>query len=231
MGERYILVNIADFRLKAVEKGELARTMKTIIGSPERQTPLFKEEITYLVLNPYWNIPRQIAVQDILPKVKKNPNYLKEQKIKVFSNWPGNSKPIDYDEIEWSELNPGNFDYYLRQEPGTINSLGRVKFMFPNPYNIYLHDTSNQSLFANSFRAFSSGCVRVEKPVELAHYLLKEEQGWDEKKIVEIISQQTRRVVELSEPIPVYIVYLTAWVDKAGIVQFRNDIYGRDKVK
>ncbi|MBE0425069.1 MAG: L,D-transpeptidase family protein [Nitrospirae bacterium] len=136
-----------------------------------RRTPVFSDKITYLVLNPYWHIPPKIAVQDKLPLIQKNPDYLEKEKIRVFQGWGAESKEIDPKSVNWSQVTEKSFPYRLRQEPGSHNALGRIKFMFPNKYNVYLHDTPSKELFLKTERTLSSGCIRIEKPIELAEYL------------------------------------------------------------
>ena len=177
------------------------------------------------------NIPPSIARNEMLPKLKKNPNYLKERNIRVFSSWGVDAKELNSSTINWHKVGKGISRYKLRQDPGPDNALGTIKFMFPNAYNVYLHDTPSHNLFERTERAFSHGCIRVSKPVELASYLLGgDERGWSEDRIRQIISSGKRTVVSLEKPIPVHILYRTVWVAHDGSVQFRKDIYGRDEL-
>lgn len=229
LGRRYVLVNIAGFRLRVVEEGDEVLRMSVVTGRPYRQTPVFSGEISYLVLNPYWHVPHSIATKDKLPEIKKDPSYLDRQQFKVFRGWGADAQPIDPSTIDWTRLSQGNFPYRLRQEPGPMNALGRVKFMFPNRYSVYLHDTPTRGLFAQAERAFSSGCVRVERPLELAEYLLADPSTWSRARIEsEIESTNTERSVLLRERVPVHLQYWTAWVEEDGTVHFRNDVYQRD---
>jgi murein L,D-transpeptidase YcbB/YkuD len=185
--------------------------------------------MTYLLLSPYWHVPQNIAVQDKLPLIRKDPNYLARQRIKVFEGWGAEAKEINPKTIDWSKINAKNFRFRLRQDPGPWNALGRVKFMFPNRFNVYFHDTPARELFGKTTRAFSSGCIRLEKPVELAAYVLRDDPNWPAENISSAIARWTERTIQLPTPIPVHLLYWTAWVDEDGSIQFRGDIYGRDK--
>lgn len=226
-GKRYLLVNIANFTLDVIEEGETVMTMPVVVGKPFWDTPVFSRKMNYLVLNPTWNIPRSIAVEEILPKVRRDHHYLLKNNIKMLQN----GKPIDGNKlqsIEWSRLSIDNFPYQLRQDPGPQNPLGRIKFMFPNQFDVYLHDSPNKGLFQRNVRAFSHGCIRIEKPVELAIYLLRDSKKWTSEQILAAIKEGKEQIASLPQPVPVHLLYLTAWVDDNNIPQFRNDIYGRD---
>jgi murein L,D-transpeptidase YcbB/YkuD len=225
---RHIMVNIADFRLTLVDSGMVLSTMRVVVGKKERPTPILSGELTYLELNPYWNIPHKLAQDDILPLVSSDPEYLQKQGIRVFSSWNATAAELASDSIDWVNLTPANFAYKLRQDPGPANALGRIKFIFQNKRSVYLHDTPARHLFRRAQRSFSSGCVRVEKPIELALELLRDDPGWTRKKLLEVIANDQTRSVDLPQPIPVYLLYWTAWVDEAGRVQFREDIYDYD---
>lgn len=177
-GQRYLIVNLADFRLRAIDGGRTVLDMRVVVGLPYRSTPVFSDEVTYVHFNPYWNVPPSIAKKDILPRVKRDPGYLVRRSIRVFSDWSGNARELDPWSIDWSRFNSSYFPYKLRQDPGPQNPLGRVKFMFPNKYSVYLHDTPSRGLFDHPVRAFSSGCIRVEKPVDLAAFLLGDDPKW-----------------------------------------------------
>jgi len=170
--------------------------------------------MTYLVINPSWNIPDSIARKEILKKIEKNPNYLAEQNITVLKETKVTGKALPY---------------RFRQEPGPLNPLGTIKFMLPNEYDVYLHDTVAKRLFSENVRTFSHGCTRIEKPLELAEYLLRDDPRWSRKDLVAAITKATEQTVMIPHPVTVHFLYLTAWVDENGSVQFRNDIYGRDK--
>jgi murein L,D-transpeptidase YcbB/YkuD len=228
LGSRYILVNIADYSLAVVENQTTVLEMRVVVGKAYRRTPVFSDKMRYLVLNPFWNIPVKIAVEDKLPIIRKNPLYLTQQQIKVFENWSEDASEINPVIINWSRVNSNYFPYRLRQDPGPSNALGRIKFMFPNKFSVYLHDTPQRSLFKKASRDFSSGCIRIEKPIELATYLLQNDPQWPDQKIMETIESGVTTVVRFKNPIPVHLLYWTAWVTETGDVHFGNDIYDRD---
>jgi len=228
LGRRYIIVNIANYELDVIENNVEVLTTRVIVGRPYRRTPVFSDRMTYIVLNPHWYVPRNIAVKDILPDVKKEPGYLSKNNIKLFAG-QGTSE-IDPAAVDWSRVTESNFSYSLRQDPGPNNALGRIKFMFPNKFNVYIHDTPAKELFKKTDRGFSSGCIRIERPIELAEYVFKEDPRWTRDKIVAAINKGEEQTVRLPEPIPVHLLYWTAWVDKDGDLQLRNDIYERDSV-
>ena len=222
---RYILVNIPDFTLTLFEDGKPLLTMPVIVGRRDRQTPTMSGRISALVLNPFWNVPHIIATEDMLPEIKKNPRYLEEFHLRVSLDW--NSKE-DFDPftIDWAGLSPNNFPYRLTQDPGPTNFLGRVKFVFyPNPEDIYLHDTPARSLFQKESRTFSSGCIRLSKPLKLAAYLLQGTPLGSPEALAEAISGKKTREVAVPSPIVIYIAYVTAWVDAEGTINFRPNIY------
>ncbi|HOD34794.1 MAG TPA: L,D-transpeptidase family protein [Syntrophales bacterium] len=230
LGRRHVLVNIAGFSLEVVENDRVILPMKVIVGKNYQRTPVFSGKMTYVEINPYWNVPASIATKELLPKIQKDARYLKKEKMRVIRN--SDSKRIDFvnpGDINWSELSEGNFPYRLRQEPGPKNPLGRIKFMFPNKYGVYLHDTSEPALFERTRREFSHGCIRIEKPLDFAEYVLRGDLEWTRENIEAAIAAKKTRVVTLPEPIPVHILYWTAWVDEDGTAHFRNDIYERDE--
>jgi murein L,D-transpeptidase YcbB/YkuD len=229
LGNRYILVNIADFTLRINEDRHSKLRMRVVVGKPYRRTPVFSAKMNYMVINPYWNIPRSLTVEDLLPKIKKNEHYLAQQGIRVFEDWSRGSPEMDPVWINWEALGPDHFPYRLRQDPGPQNALGRIKFMFPNRFAVYLHDTPKHSLFQETTRDFSSGCIRTEKPIDLALYLLQDNPQWTRDILLETIESGKRKVVNLRESIPVHLQYWTAWVDENGRLNFRDDIYGRDR--
>jgi murein L,D-transpeptidase YcbB/YkuD len=224
----YVKVDIADYSLSVVEDRYPVIRMRAVVGREYRRTPVFSHRISYLVFNPYWTVPPTIAVKDILPKVKEDPAYLEREHIRVFSGWDEDSPELDPHTVDWAAMGPGNFKYRLRQEPGPHNALGRIKFMFPNKFNVYRHDTNKIGLFKKSDRSLSSGCIRVEKPVELAVYLLKNQTGWNPGLVEEAFSGGQTKTVILSDPVAVHIKYWTAWMDETMTVHFRKDIYNRD---
>lgn len=229
IGSRYIAVNIPGFLLDVIQDGKTVLTMPVVVGKPYWNTPLFSADMTYIILNPYWNIPRSIALEETLPKIHADPEYLSKRNIRVFKGWTDGSTEIDPSTIDWSQVNNDNLKYRFRQNPGPSNPLGRIKFMLPNSYNVYLHDTSKKSLFKKQRRDFSHGCIRVENPLGLAEYVLSTEPGWTREKIESEIRKGKSQSIILPDAIPVYLVYFTAWVDDQGDVHFRHDVYGRDE--
>lgn len=228
LGSRNIQINIANFELDVYENDTSVLDMKVIVGKTYRRTPVFSDNMTCLVLCPHWNVPDNIATQDILPELKKDPEYLSKLGFKVLQGWGADMKIIDPATIGWQGMNAENFKYRFRQDPGPLNALGQIKFMFPNRFNVYLHDTPSRGLFAKTSRDFSSGCIRIEKPIELAQYLLKEDSIWTREEILRNINKNVEQTVRLPESMPVHILYWTAWVSPDGTVNFRNDIYRRD---
>lgn len=230
LGDRYILVNIASFNLDVLEQETPVLNMRVVAGKSYRKTPVFSDKITYLVINPYWGVPDTIAKKDILPKQKKDPNFLMNQKIRVFEGWGANTREIDPSIIDWNNVTAANLTYRFKQDPGPQNALGRIKFMFPNQFDVYLHDTPSKELFAKARRDFSSGCIRIEKPVELAEYLLRKHPDWPSEKIRSTLSGSdfTTQTVKLPEPVNIHILYWTVWVGKDDRIHFGPDIYDRD---
>jgi L,D-transpeptidase YcbB len=229
-GDEYVLVNIANFSLHAYRDGELNLILPVIVGQSQHQTPVFSDRIKYIEINPFWNVPTSIAVKEELPELQKNPNYLVEKNIRLFSSWQEDGIELDSTLIDWTLVTPGQMaGYKLRQEPGPTNALGQIKFVFPNHYAIYLHDTPAKNLFSENKRSFSHGCIRVSSPERLALFLLeRNDSSWDVTKVREIIAEGTRKVLQIRRPMPVHLTYQTAWVDKSGRIHFNDDVYGRD---
>jgi murein L,D-transpeptidase YcbB/YkuD len=203
--------------------------MRVVVGRPARRTPVFSSRIAYLVFNPYWNVPRTIAVEDILPKLASGVDYLVQQRIRVFAGRTANANEVNPQTVDWERYDKNHFPFRLRQEPGPDNALGRIKFIFPNRFAVYLHDTPQRSLFNFTQRDFSSGCIRLENARALAAYLLKDRSAYSPDTIASLLSRGARRVVRMADPIPVHLIYMTAWVDPDNHLQFRNDIYQRDR--
>lgn len=225
LGDRYVLVNIAGFQLAAVKDAQQRLNMRIIVGKNYRSTPSFSSHISHMVLNPYWNIPASIAREDLLPKQQKNPAYFTSQGIKIYPGYDYQVEPLDPNSIDWPAIEKG-FPYVLRQDPGVKNALGKIKFMLPNPFSIYLHDTPSKSLFHREIRAFSSGCIRLEQPLELADFAME---GY--RTLADLAAQiDTNRTVTVNLPelLPVYIVYLTTWIDSEHKIHYSPDTYGRD---
>ena len=229
LGSRYVIINVANFDLDVVENDTTVMSMRTVVGKPFRKTPVFSDKVTYLVFSPFWTIPASIARNDILPQAKKDPESLIRQNIRVYTGQGSDKKEIDPKAVDWSAIKPENLSNWFRQDPGPNNALGGVKFMFPNKFNIYIHDTPAKGLFAKSTRNFSSGCIRIEKPAELAEYLLKGNGGWPQDRILNAMNKGTEETIRLANPIPIHLLYWTAWANEDGEIDFRNDIYNRDK--
>lgn len=225
---RFVMVNIPNYELYAYDNNEKILTMKTIVGKPEAETPELYSRISRLVFNPYWNVPNKIAQHEILKKVQEDPTYLDTNRLKILKTDGDNSGEIDQDQVDWHSAEVNGFPYRFRQEPGLDNSLGVVKFEFQNSHDVYLHDTPVKELFNQDERALSHGCVRLENPLGLVDFLMNGSPDWDEERMQDILSTDTTKYVKAYRPTPIIITYLTAWVDDSGILNFRNDIYGKD---
>ena len=205
LGKKHIIVNIADYSLEYFEEGQSVLRMRVAVGRPYRQTPVFSSPLQAIVLNPSWHVPLRILTQDLMPKVKKDPGFLKKQKIHV--------------------LGPNRWV----QEPGNLNAMGRIEFVLPNPYDVYLHDTPAGHVFEQEGRAVSSGCIRLEKPFELAMQVMKPDPNWTIKKMFTLLEDKKRKNIVVKEPVMVHLLYWTTQVDSEGRVRYLQDIYGRDK--
>jgi L,D-transpeptidase YcbB len=222
----FIVVNVAGYRSFYVKDGRMLWQGRAQVGRPYRQTPTFRAEMTYLVFNPTWTVPPTILAQDYLPFLKHDPGYVQRKGLKVIDR---TGRGIDPSQVDWSRYAVGYSPYMLRQDPGPQNALGRVKFIFPNDQAVFLHDTPNQKLFDRTERAFSSGCIRVENALELARLLLDDEVQWNRKAIDKVIGAGKTRMVSLQTPVPVLLLYWTAWIGPDGQVNFGHDLYERDK--
>lgn len=232
LGRRYVAVNVPNFTLEVIENDQPVMDMKVVVGKmvEENATPTFSAKMTYVVLNPYWYVPKTIAEKELWPLHQRNPSYFGRNNFDVRRIPIGYKQVPDPNATDGSKKSVRVYDYVIRQGPGPKNALGRVKFMFPNPHSVYLHDTPSKSLFSRTVRAYSHGCIRVEKPVDLAEYLLRDSSKWSKKAIEATMRRSKEQTVYLSEPLPVYIQYWTAWMDDAGELQFRNDIYRYDRL-
>lgn len=231
--EKIVAVNIAGFEAVAGRPGKFDISMPVIVGRTYHKTPVFNDTIKYVEFNPFWNLPNSIARNETLPKLQKDPTYLKKQNMRIFQGWEEGAPEIDASTIDWSRVSKKDMNRYrVRQDPGPQNALGTLKIMFPNTYNVYLHDTPTHGLFKEETRAFSHGCIRMARPAEMAAYVLGgAEKGWSVEKVHEIVATGKRQVVSLDEPMPVYILYRTVVVDpEDDTLYFYNDIYGRDKL-
>ena len=224
MEKDYLLINIPEYRLHIFENGKQLWTTNVVVGDEVKQTSIFKGDLSQIILNPYWGIPVSIVQNEILPHIKRNSNYLAKNGIQVFSG----EKMVNPSKIKWGSYKE-NVPFNFRQKPGKNNALGRMKFMFPNNYHIYLHDTPSKRLFDETNRAFSHGCIRVENPKKLANYLLRNNPKWNPAKVDKTLLTDKQIGINIKPTIPVYITYFTAWVDVNGQLNFRNDLYDLDK--
>jgi len=228
-----VVVNIAGFEVFAGEQGKIDLSMPVIVGKLRHETPVFSDTIKYVDFNPYWTLPPNIAANETLLKLKKDALYLNKHNMKIFDGWGSDSKEVDATKIDWSKVTKKDMKQYrVRQEPGPENALGTLKVVFPNKYDVYLHDTPTHSLFKEEKRAFSHGCIRMSRPAEMAAWLLGgKEKGWDIERISEIVKSGQRKVVKLEKPIPIHILYRTAFVEPStNTLNFYEDVYGRDKI-
>ncbi|WP_242928902.1 L,D-transpeptidase family protein [Pontibacter vulgaris] len=238
LDQKYIWVNIPEYMLYIYEdpdnnpdaerKYKKVMSMRVVVGKELNSTPIFSDKLESVVIAPYWNVPNSIVEKEIKPNMLSNPYWLETQDMEIVTK-EKDPKPISASSIDWASVTEKNFPYMVRQRPGPKNSLGSLKFLFPNEYSVYLHDTPADGLFNQTQRGFSHGCVRLEKPVELAKYLLKDMPEWDESSIQSAISNNEEKWITLPKKTQVYLVYFTSWVDENGDVHFREDIYGHDK--
>jgi L,D-transpeptidase YcbB len=220
-GSRHILVDAASARLWLYENGQPVDTMKVVVGKPEQPTPMLAGLMQFVAINPYWNVPPDLVRDNIAPKVlEEGPSYMKRMRYEALSDWTANARALDPREIDWRAVASGDRILRVRQLPGKGNAMGDMKFMFPNEYGVYLHDTPDRHLFKDDDRRFSSGCVRVEDAERLAKWLYGQP--------LDIPAGGTERHVPLRRPVPVYITYFTAMPGETGIA-FREDAYGRDR--
>ena len=226
--ESHLRVNIADFSLEVVQSDTTVLSMRAVVGRDYRQTPVFSDTMRYVVLNPSWTVPRSIAARDILPRLRESTSYLEEQGMEVYAGWGAEAPRVDPSAVEWSRLRPDSLPYRFVQRPGPLNALGRVKFMFPNQFSVYIHDSPARSLFDRNIRSFSSGCIRVERPLELLDHVLRGSEQWTPASVRAALETGRERTIRMPRELPVHIEYWTAWVEEDGTVHFRSDVYGRD---
>jgi len=230
--KRHVIINIPDFMLYFEEDGKLRQQIKTVVGRPNNPTPIFSNKVKTVVLNPYWNLPKSIIQKEMIPKLLKNPYALTKKGIDIYTGWGKDAKIIDSATVAWGEYRYAkHIPYRFAQQPGKRNALGKLKFLFPNKYAVYMHDTPAKSLFRKNKRAFSHGCIRLQKPRELLKTFASFNDNLDFKKSQAILKGKKKTYFSLKEQVPVDVIYLTAWVDYDGVLQFRNDIYGYDKMQ
>ena len=224
ISDYFILVNIAGFRVYVVRDREIVWETRAQVGRPYRKSPVFRDEMKYLVLNPTWTAPYSIATRDLLPQIKQDPEFFETRGFDLLDR---NGNRVNPSSVDWSGVTTNSFPYTLVQRPGPANAMGRVKFMFPNPHAVYLHDTPSRYLFDRADRTFSSGCIRIENPFELAEILLGPD-GWDQERFSDVLDTKKERTVFLSQPVPVLLLYWTAQASPDGTVSFFPDVYQRD---
>lgn len=229
LGKRRVEVNLPGYFVSLMEGDRTVTRMRVVVGKAGAATPAFSDEMSYVVLNPYWNVPEGIVAEEIAPQVRQDPSYLARNDYEVVAGYGEDARPVSPGSVNWSAAGSGDFPYLVRQRPGSQNALGKIKFMFPNDHNIYLHDTPAKHLFKEVERTFSHGCIRVERPLDLAQWVFQGDPEWDRGRIERAIASGEHRTVSLPEEIPVYLLYWTAWVDDGGKVHFRKDIYDHDQ--
>jgi murein L,D-transpeptidase YcbB/YkuD len=225
LSDDFVAVNIAGFEVYVVEDREPVWTSRVVVGTEYHKSPIFTANMTYLVFNPTWTVPPGIIRNETLPRLKEDPGYLAEHHMKLLDR---DGSVVDPHTVDFSQYSGGNFPYIVRQDPGPWNALGEVKFIFPNEHFVFLHDTPSRSLFDREVRAFSHGCIRVENPLELAEVLLRHQEGWDREQIDRTLASDQIKTVYLDTPLPVLLLYWTAWVSPEGRLTFYPDVYERD---
>jgi murein L,D-transpeptidase YcbB/YkuD len=223
LGDRHLVVNIPEYRLRVLEGGRPILDMKVVVGKQASKTPVFSDELTFVVVNPDWRVPAGIVAHELAPAMHEDPSHLARQHMRVFVE----ESEVDAASIDWGDSEEVS-RVSIRQDPGEGNALGRIKFMFPNHFDVYLHDTPAGQLFAREERGFSHGCVRVEDPLRLASLLLKGVPGGTAREIEAQIASGKTKTIRLAKPVPVHLVYFTAFVDEQGRLGLRDDIYGID---
>ena len=221
----HILINIPEYKLKVFHRNKKMLEMKVILGTDSTATPVFRDTLKHIVLSPTWTVPKSIIEKDFLPVLQEDPAHYKRQGFSFYKD----GVEIDPEEEEWTSEEIDVRSYQVIQEPGNVNALGNIKFMMSNNFSIYLHDTPSDRLFKRDRRALSHGCVRLEQPVELADYLLQDQKDWDKESIQSAMTSGQPTTVKLTKPIPVHIVYRTAWIDEDNRINFREDVYGFDR--
>jgi murein L,D-transpeptidase YcbB/YkuD len=225
LGDRYVFVNVPAYQMQVVEGDKPVLAMRVIVGDPMHQTPLFTDEMTTVVFSPNWNVPESIIRKEMLPRLVRDPGYLERQDIQVVGT---SGQVIDAEGVDWGDES-AVAGLHFRQEPGPKNALGLVKFQFPNPFDVYMHDTPQDALFNKERRALSHGCIRLENPVALAQYALRDNPEWTTEKITTAMNAGHEHAVPLKQHIPVHIGYFTAWVNPDGSVTYTDDPYKLDE--
>jgi murein L,D-transpeptidase YcbB/YkuD len=224
LGEFYVRVNVPNFNLDIYLDDKVVHTTRIVVGKPTNQTPIFSDQIEHVIVNPIWNVPLSIAVNEMLPAARANPGSLRG--YRVYANIRGRFQAIDPYRVDWHRVDMRRIQ--IKQPPGERNALGRVKFMFPNKYAVYLHDTPSKSLFQKDYRAYSHGCMRVMDPWDFADALMAANPDVSGAVLKSMVGGGEKQV-NLAHKIPVHVTYFTAWVDETGTLQVRDDVYGHDK--
>ena len=230
LGRKHVLVNQAGFELFLKDGDRTIDNRRVIVGKPYHQTPMFSDEIVYAEFNPTWTIPASILGKEMLPKIRQNPQYLSDKGYKLYTSWKRDAKPTNPFAVDWSKVSPKRFPYRVVQGPGPKNALGQVKFIFPNDFSVYMHDTPSRQLFSRTGRAFSHGCIRVHKPLDFAAKVFSLSGGMDPNQIDPLVASKKTKRVNLKAKLPVHLAYFTAWVDDNGVPQFFDDVYKRDRM-
>jgi murein L,D-transpeptidase YcbB/YkuD len=223
LGNRFVMVNLPAALIEAVENGAVVSRHIAVVGKPDRPSPDIQSKIVEINFNPYWTVPASIVRRDLIPKMQTEPDYLTKNRIRIFDPHKNELQP---QQINWYSEEAVN--YQFKQDPGDFNSLGSIRINFPNPHQVYMHDTPLKNLFGEDFRFHSSGCVRVQNVRELVNWLLSTTPGWSRPEIDQVIRNGERKDARVTAPVPLYWVYITAWATSDGIAQFREDIYNRD---
>ena len=226
LGKTHVLVNQAAFNLEMVKSGKLHDQRRVIVGKPFHKTPMFSHKISIAEFNPTWTVPRSIAGNEMLPKLRQDPNYLTKRGYKIHTSWKADAPVMNPNSIDWHAVRSKNFPYKIVQGPGEKNALGQVKFLFPNKFKVYMHDTPGKKLFNQAERAFSHGCIRVEKPLKFAEKLL----NLKSSKINSMVKSGETHRIKIRQPIPVHLTYFTVWIERNGKASFHKDIYKRDRL-
>ena len=223
--KKYIYVNIPSYKLRVLDKGWIKKTFRVVVGAVHTQTPELNGNMEYFITNPTWNVPYSITSKELMPKIIADSTYLAKHNYRLLDE---NRQPLT-EKVDWSQLNKENFNYTIQQGSGSNNALGSIKFIFPNPYNVYIHDTQSKSKFNKEIRAYSHGCMRLENPIDLAKYLVESEQQIPTDSLAVWLNNHKRKQINLNKPIPVYVRYITCEADKQGNITFYKDVYSKDE--
>ena len=230
-GNEYIWINIPDFMMYFFSGRRVALKMRVIVGRKKNPTPVFTSKMSYVVLNPYWSVPSSIVKKEMLPRLQEDPDYLASRNFKAYDNWRAGREPIDTLDVDWYQYDENSsIPYIFVRDPGEGNPLGKMKFIFPNRFAVYMHDTPNKALFKNSIRAYSHGCIRLHQPQKLLEFVSSRYSAESMLRIQKVLEEGKNESVGLTRKIPVHIRYYTSWLGKNGEVEFRKDVYGYDPI-